>query len=149
MPPTPVPSNGAVHLFYELHLTNLRTPMVRLESVTVADQSGRELLRLEAKSLVDDLWRPGLVAGRDRRDIDGGSTAVVFIEVISANGRVPRSLTHRLTFNISGRESVIDGVVVPVSPEQAVVISPPLRGNGWIALSGLSNANAPGTPLLS
>jgi murein DD-endopeptidase len=139
--PTPVRAGGMTHLFYEIHLTNLRSPRVRLEKVEVLDQSGQIRLVLRDQELVADLWRPGLAPPGDKRDIDGGMTAVVFLEIIASPNAVPTWLKNRLTFSSSAKTGFID-VSVPVALRPAPIISPPLKGKGWVALSGLSNSNS-------
>jgi murein DD-endopeptidase MepM/ murein hydrolase activator NlpD len=60
---------------------------------------------------------------------------------------VPRALRHRLFFKpdepvVNGEERVVDGAPVVIHRSAPLVISSPLRGEGWVALSALSNTNS-------
>src|SRR5205085_11708442 len=51
---------------------------------------------------------------------------------------LPSGLYHRLFFKEeNGREVGVEGARVVVQHESAVVLNPPLRGAGWVALNGL------------
>jgi hypothetical protein len=53
----------------------------------------------------------------------------------------PRSLAHRITMSLTApneapTSSTITGVPVEVDPRTAVVVAPPLRGDGWVVGNG-------------
>lgn len=143
--PTPVKADGKIHLFYELHMTNLRAKNLELSRVIVA-KGGSErsfLASFEGDALKERLGRPGAPADlADKRVIGGGMRAVAFLEVVfDRPADVPRILTHRLFFKPDGQgeEIYVDGADVTVRQAAPIAISPPLKGQGWVALSGLSN----------
>lgn len=145
--PTPVWADGKIHLFYELHITNLRARSLELTRIIVA-KGGTErsfLASYEASGLMERLGRPGAPADLpDKRIIGGGMRAVAFLEIVADRpADVPRVLVHRLFFKpeAAGEDIFVDGAEVVVREAVPVAISPPLRGQGWVALSGLSNTS--------
>ncbi len=145
--PTPVWADGKIHLFYELHITNLRSRNLELTRIIVA-KGGTErsfLASYEASGLIERLGRPGAPADlADRRIIGGGMRAVAFLEIVADRPTdVPRVLMHRLFFkgDEKGEDVYVDGAEVSVRQAAPVAISAPLRGQGWVALSGLSNTS--------
>ncbi len=145
--PTPVWADGKIHLFYELHITNLRSRNLELTRIIVA-KGGAEssfLASYEASGLIERLGRPGAPADlADKRIIGGGMRAVAFLEIVADRPTdVPRVLMHRLFFKgeEKGGDVYVDGAEVSVRQAAPVAISAPLRGQGWVALSGLSNTS--------
>jgi len=148
--PIPVKANGKVHLFYELHITNFRAINLELSRVEVASDAANALPLASYKDeeLTSRMARPGAPRDlSDKRIIGGGMRAVVFLEVtIDKDANIPRALRHRLFFkpdepNANGEERVVDGGLVVIHRSAPLVISSPLRGEGWVALSGMSNTS--------
>ena len=100
--PVPVKAAGKMHLLYELHLTNFRTKSLELSRVEVIrDGVGKSsLTSLEGAELASRLARPGAPVNlADKRVIDGGMRAIVFVEiVVETPADVPSALRHRLFF---------------------------------------------------
>lgn len=150
MPPTPVKADGKIHLLYELHVTNFGVRSLELTRVEVLrDGAGDSpLAGYEGSELTGRLARPGAPAGlSDKRVIEGGMRAVVFLDIAADTPeRLPRALIHRLFF-IQGAASenaetvTVEGATTSVSRVPPLVIGPPLRGDGWVALSGMSNTS--------
>jgi murein DD-endopeptidase len=143
--PTPVKANGKVRLLYELHITNLRAKSLQLSRIIVA-KGGTErsfMASYEASALTERLGRPGAPADlADKRVIGGGMQAVAFLELdFDRPADIPRVLMHRLFFKADDNDEdvYVDGAEITVRQVAAVTISPPLRGMGWVALSGMSN----------
>ena len=146
--PTPVRANGKLHLLYELHLTNFRARSVELTRVEVFNDQANALPLVSYKDadLISRISRPGAPADLpDKRVLGGGMRAVVFMLIeFDKNPDVPAFLRHRLFFKSeepNGEENVIDGASVVVRRIPPPVIAPPLRGTGWVALSGMSNTS--------
>ncbi|MTW12234.1 peptidoglycan DD-metalloendopeptidase family protein [Pseudoduganella eburnea] len=143
--PTPVKANGKIRLLYELHITNLRAKSLQLSRIIVAKGATERsfLASYEAPALTERLGRPGAPADLgDKRVIGGGMQAVAFLELdFERPTDVPRVLMHRLFFKADekGEDVYVDGAEVTVRQVAPVTISPPLRGLGWVALSGMSN----------
>ncbi len=148
--PTPVVAEGQRHLLYELHITNLGQAELSLQRLEVIDAStGAVLTSYAGDPLAAVLGRPGSTGLSDRRSIGAGLRAVVFIDVVSPSAsKPPVTLAHRLTFkpltpdDASGAQSVVQGAATGVRLRPPVVLGPPLRGAGWLASHGLSNASS-------
>jgi murein DD-endopeptidase MepM/ murein hydrolase activator NlpD len=148
VPPTPVKADGKVHLLYELHLTNFRNKDLELTRLDVLTDRPNTLplARYTDVELASRLARPGAPPNlSDQRIIGGGMRAIVFLEItFDTDAEVPSALRHRLFFRSDIQD---DGatflesplVVIPRSP--ALVVGPPLHGEGWVALSGMSNTS--------
>jgi len=58
---------------------------------------------------------------------------------------IPAALHHRLFFKsrsaAENSPEVVEGARVTVNPKAPLVLSPPLRGEGWVAVGGPSNDN--------
>jgi peptidase M23-like protein len=137
-------TDGRLHLVYELHLTNAsRAP------VTVLSLDIREAARADR--------RAGMLAGAEiapRMTLAGNATPTAAIEpaqtaivwlhlTFDRPADVPRTLEHRLA--VAGaagpgggepRTLTIAGGRAAVSSRAPIVIGPPLRGPGWVAVNG-------------
>jgi murein DD-endopeptidase len=149
--PTPVRANGKVHLLYELHLTNFRAKSLELTRVEVLTDDANTSLLASYKDaeLISRLARPGARSDlTEKRLIGGGMRAVVFLELtFDTEADVPRGLQHRLFFKpddpgVNDEEMSIENAAVVVPHVAPIVIGAPLRGEGWVALSALSNTNS-------
>jgi murein DD-endopeptidase MepM/ murein hydrolase activator NlpD len=63
---------------------------------------------------------------------------------VGAKSELPQTLRHRLLFTITStgkpdEEKVVEGAQVAVRRSLPIIVSPPLRGDGWLALNGMSN----------
>lgn len=149
MAPTPVKADGKVHLIYELHITNFRARNLEVIRVEVlGDANALPLASYKDEELTSRIASPGAPPDLpDKRIIGGGTRAVVFLQITLDNeANVPRALRHRLFFkpdepDANGEERVVDGAPVVIHRSRPLVISPPLRGDGWVALSGISNTS--------
>ena len=148
--PTPVKADGKIHLLYELHITNFRAKNLELTRIEVLNDvmNSLPLASYKEAELTSRLGRPGAPPDLpDKRVIGGGMRAVVFLQItVNAEADIPRSLHHRLFFkpdepNANGEERMVDGALVTIHRRSPLVINPPLRGEGWLALSALSNTN--------
>jgi murein DD-endopeptidase MepM/ murein hydrolase activator NlpD len=148
--PTPVKADGKIHLLYELHVTNFRARNLELTRVEVLKDGANNspLASYEGAELSSRLARPGAPADLpDKRVIGGGMRAVIFLDISAdTQADVPRALLHRLFLKadnpVEGNEdSLVEGARVIVRRIQPPVVGPPLRGEGWVALSGMSNTS--------
>lgn len=150
MAPAPVRADGRLHLFYELHITNLFAGDLELARVEVLtdEASGQPIVSYRDAEISDRIARPGTpVDLPDKRVIGGGSLAVIFLQITTdRDTAVPRTLHHRLFFvqkgpNVNSKERVVEGGRVAVRQDPPLVIGSPLRGEGWMAFEGLSNSS--------
>jgi len=145
--PTPVRANGKMHLLYELHVTNFSAHNLEITQVEVLNDSPKDLILASYvdADLAGRLGRPGAPSNLpDKRLIGGGMRAVVFLQIVFDRlSDVPSALRHRLWFKSTDSktaDSVIGGRVV-VRRTIPPVVHSPLRGGGWVALSGMSNTS--------
>lgn len=146
--PVPVKADGKTHLFYELHITNFRAKSITLMRVEAVNGGAKAqtIDSFQGAKLTSRLSRPGASANlNDNRVIGGGLRAVVFLQLtFNTLAEVPRTFHHRLLFKpddgrIESNENTIEGARVVVQRSAPLVIGPPLRGESWLAASGLSN----------
>ena len=134
-------TDGQAHLVYELMLTNVLPAAVTVSAVEVHDaDSGATLIRLTG-----DLLRAAtsLAASPETPSVllPPSSVGVVWLDIPLGGTAVPTAITHRLT--IDPPEGVpapavawtFTGAAVQVDRRPPVVVSPPLAGPGWAALS--------------
>lgn len=146
--PTPVRANGKTHLLYELHLTNFRAKSLELTRLEVLkdEANALPLARYKDAELVSRLARPGAPSDlADKRIIGGGTRVVVFLQItFDRDTDVPVALRHRLFFKSedpNGEENFVEGARVLIRQSPPLVVGSPLRGEGWVALSGMSNTS--------
>ena len=134
-----VGSDGAIHLAYELHITNFYgdTGPLRPQGLKIfADHAATPLLNLSAEQLAS--WVRPAPEERAPVSIASGKRAVVFVWItLAAGSAVPHSLRHRITFETDKKGTVVlDGAEVEVSSATAMVLGPPLRSGRWLAHEG-------------
>jgi murein DD-endopeptidase MepM/ murein hydrolase activator NlpD len=144
--PTPAKVDGALHLLYEVHVTNVspRTlELTRIETMAdaapapLADLTGAELgARMTLLGAADETANPAL--------IPGGMRAVIFMDVaLDAARKIPAGVRHRLTFSLKKPDGTaitrdVEGAAVAVRAASNQRLSPPLRGAGWVAADSMS-----------
>jgi hypothetical protein len=136
-PPTPFPSEGSQHLFYELLLTNLSGSPVALHKVDVMDgdrPDARPLATLAGSGLADIIRLDGSDGDTaSTLAIPAGGTLVVFLEVLTPKeGSAPARLVHRLSFG----DGFVTTGAVPVSRRVLKALGRPVAGASWIAADG-------------
>jgi hypothetical protein len=136
-PPVPVPStDGDTHLAYELVVTNALSQSITLDEIEV--RAGSDALLTLAG---DDLTARMVVrnGAGPTRTLGPAQQGVVFLDVAIPGGqRVPGELQHAVSLTAEKAmepvfSSPMTEVVAPVavSGDDPVVISSPLRGDGW------------------
>lgn len=152
--PNPVlGADGLVHLAYELYVTNPTKLFVTLDKVEAVDSAGQVLASLEGAGL---RALQTVYAGTDGT-ISPGGIAAVFLDVpFARDAKLPERVLARVT--AIRQEAGPDGKPVPMPANgplpgtfsftgaetaigrPAVVIAPPLRGKGWVAINGCCDA---------
>ncbi len=145
--PEPVEAtDGRVHLAYELLLINrsflppadvtVKGVQVLAGGKVVASLSGERLREVMVR--FSDPAKPGLTLSK-------GEAGFVLIDVTFKRGeKIPRRLSHRLRvatkpLNTTSAHSFA-AAPTPVSKRPALVVAPPLRGDGWIVGNGCCEA---------
>jgi hypothetical protein len=133
-------SDRRIHVAYELELTNGFDVPVTVSSVSVRDVGRRRTIeRLSGSELEASmtlLARPNEAT----TTVPGSGNGVVWFDVIvRARRQVPRSIRHRLTVTLPPGlpvpQTITDtGGFARVDRRPPVVLGPPLRGPGWVAV---------------
>jgi hypothetical protein len=140
----PVPfagSDGRTHMAYELWMTNFSSGDAALETVEVLGD-GALLKILDTTAVAAALQPAGMRT--DGKGTAGGtlvhsSTALLFVDVALAPGAtIPKMLSHRISARFAaapkGKQEISEtGGEVKVDRQAVVVISPPLKGAGYIS----------------
>ena len=141
-PPIPVKSADAVNLAYELELSRYRDKFMTLLKAEAIDQdTGKTLLTLKKDSLDLNLHPADTPPPNETERLAGTRRLYyprVSLWVKVKAGAVPSKLVHRLTFaptEFSAEPVIIIGAETEVLTDvKPPVISPPLRGSGWVAV---------------
>ena len=144
-------SDGLIHLAYALQLTNSSSMVATIKSVEVVDPARDN--QLSGKNRVLDIKNedvtgqvklftlPGTMNKESySNQIPSGQSGVMFFDVTYDDiGQVPKAIAHRITVTtpptLAGTEHTVVGHSILVGRE-AMVISPPLKGSGWVNGNG-------------
>jgi hypothetical protein len=135
-------TDGRRHVEYDLAITNTFTADVTLTSLTVRDPQGRGVLRLDGEALAGVTTT--VLGATPTATVEPSQTVQTVVDVVLPRGaRVPARLAHRVDYTfpsdalfhqlIGSRQ--VDGPVLRVERRESIVVSPPLRGSGWIAFN--------------
>ena len=138
-------TDGAVHLAYELHITNFYgdTGALKPKGLQVfADAANQPLLALDQDQL-SQFVRP-TPPERTLVSIAPGKRAVFFVWItLPAGAAVPHTLRHHIEFDTDKKTVVtLDGAILKVDSQKPVTLGPPLRGGRWLAHEGPGNAHS-------
>ena len=144
-------SDGLIHLAYSLQVTNSWSIPATIESVTVVDPARHDqptgtnrvldIKNQDVTGLVKLFTLPGTMDKQSySRQIPGGQSAVMFFDVTYKDiAQVPREIAHRFSVTTpptpAGTVHTFVSRSMPVG-RQAIAISPPLKGSGWINANG-------------
>ena len=139
---------GAWHLVYELHIANLGKWDCVIEQIRVRTTGGKPGYQWEIihKAIANMLVHPGVDAAEPKK-ISPGETVVAYmwLELFDSTETTvpPDVLTHQILMKIGDYPEAItlEGVLVAVNKDPITVISPPLRGENWLAGNGPSNTS--------
>jgi hypothetical protein len=147
--PVPVPAtDDRTHLVYELLLTNSMSQEVTVDSVQVRTGTGGDaLLTLDGAALADRTRILGTTTPTAR--LGPSQSALVWMDVITDNGRAPTELSHDVRVTLTEPmppllPKTLTETVAPVDVQtrEPVVISAPLRGPGWWDANGCCGMTA-------
>lgn len=152
--PRPVEAtDGRTHLVYELLLVNETSMHTRIDSIEAFDAgTGAPLGRWSGDALAEIFRLNGRLPGLT---LPPGGSAYAFLDASFAKGEPqPKALKHRISVHrfIAAKNggklvppdpslgvpaaAAFDGAEVPVDPQPAVVVAPPLEGPGWVVFNG-------------
>jgi hypothetical protein len=133
-------AQGRVRVVYELKLTNGFPVPVTVTSVGVRDVARRRTIeRLSGPQLLDSMT---LLASptEPTTTVPASGVGVVWLDVVvRGRRRLPRAIGHRVTVAVPPRlpvpSTITDtGGFARVDRRPPVVLGPPLRGSGWVAV---------------
>ncbi|MFN8025003.1 MAG: M23 family metallopeptidase [Acidimicrobiia bacterium] len=148
------------HLAYELRIANVSQKTITMESVDVLDAANTDdvLQTVDAATITNLLHVDG---GGLSNVVPPGTGGTLFFDVTFAKGaKIPPKVLHHFTYTLSDTAplttdapGVSDGAAeastpalqfigVPETVEnvKAVVVSPPLKGKGWVIGNGCCDA---------
>jgi hypothetical protein len=135
-------SDGLDHIEYDLLIVNSFVAPVTLTSLDVLDGDGNVLTTLDEQALASAtqslLFPPSVMP------IPANGAVAVVVGVPVERGQPVETLTHRIEYTIPADApaqsllgtNVVHGPELDVSPQQQIVIAPPLSGAGWLAANG-------------
>jgi murein DD-endopeptidase MepM/ murein hydrolase activator NlpD len=151
MPPTPVKADGKWWLLYELHITNFHTNNVELVRVEVLRDRGKRPIATYTGEELNSRLAPATSIRRtlpsdspNPRMIGGAMRSVMYLRItVEREADVPAALHHRLFFKsesaAGNSEEVLESASVTLNRKTSLLLSPPLRGEGWFGANGPSN----------
>lgn len=144
--PTAFKSDGKWHLVYELHLNNMdrwNYKLTKAEAIS-GDSNQRSLVTYSGADLDGVMRRPGQPPGTaDKSTLPPGTMGVVYIWVaVDTQDAVPATICQRLTVKVGTYPEELTVKTAPIQVKRgAVAISPPLKGEHWLAANGPSNSS--------
>jgi len=137
--PTVFPSGGARYAVYELYLTNFSgapETLQRIEVLNADDVASTVVASFAGEKLDEVLQGVGAPFPKDHQ-LNAGVTAIAYMWIpFESEARVPGRLRHRVVTTNSSAE----GAVVGTHGTELRSLAPPVRGTGWMADDGPSNA---------
>ena len=139
--------DGMDHVEYDLLIVSVVPEPVTLSSVTVLDPAGKELMRIEHAALAA-ATQP-LFAHTKTTEIPASAAVAVEVDLILPPGTAPERLTHRIAYALKAGSALapmydsleVDAPDVAIDRRPAMVIKPPLKGDGWLVSSGCCKPN--------
>jgi len=141
--PTAFKADGKMHLVYELHILNMSPWNCTLTRVEVlAANSSNSLGSFSGAALDGMLERPGISA-LPKSKLAPGTEAVVFMWItVDSKADVPAAIQHRISVMLGDYPDELSVETNPLTVRTGpIVISPPLRGDHWLAANGPSNTS--------
>jgi murein DD-endopeptidase MepM/ murein hydrolase activator NlpD len=142
----PVPftgSDGRTHLVYELGMTNFSSAPIAVEKVEVMGD-GATVETLDTAAVAERLQPAG--QRESAGTLAAGTQANLFLHLVLApDAKVPAELSHRVALRASAappghQEFNESGGAIKVDRQPVALISPPLRGVGYISADSCCDA---------
>lgn len=144
-------SDGLIHLAYALQVTNSWSLTATIKSVELVDPahgnqvSGKnrvlDIRNEDVTGQVKLFTLPGTMNKESyTTQIPSGQSGVMFFDVTYDDiSQLPKAIAHRITVTTPptpfGTEHTTVGYSIPIGRE-AIVISPPFKGSGWVNGNG-------------
>jgi hypothetical protein len=131
----------------ELLVVNVFSEPVTLSSVTVLDPAGKELMRIEGGTLAAATQT--LFAKTATPIVPASAAVSVDVDLMLPPDTAPERVTHRIVYTLKADSELalmvggleVDAPEVAINRQPAIVIRPPLKGNGWLATTACCKPN--------
>src|SRR6516164_6432937 len=139
--------DGEDHVEYELLVVNVFSEPVTLSSVTVLDPAGKQLMRIEGGTLAAATQT---LFAKTATPVVPASAAVSFdVDLTLPPDTAPERVTHRIAYTLKPDSELalmvgsleVDAPEVAINRQPAMVIRPPLKGDGWLATTACCKPN--------
>src|SRR5215471_13834811 len=139
--------DGKDHVEYELLVVNVFSEPVTLASVTVLDPAAQELMRIDGEAL--SAATQTLFAKTATPVVPASAAVSVDVDLILPPGTAPERVTHRIAYTLKADSELalmvgsleVNAPEVTINHQPAIVIRPPVEGNGWLATSACCKPN--------
>jgi Peptidase family M23 len=139
--------DGMDHVEYELLVVSVFSEPVTLSSVTVFDPAGQELLEIKGNALAAATQT--LFAKTPSPIVPASAAVSVDVDLILPPGTAPERVTHRIAYALKTDSQIglmvdppeVDAPEVAINREPAIVIRPPVKGDGWLATTACCKPN--------
>ena len=139
--------DGMDHVEYELLLVSVFPETVTLSSVTVLNSAGKELMRIEGDALAAATQT--LFAKTETPVIPASAAVAVDVDLIVPPDTVPERVTHRIAYTLKADSELavmvdsleVNAPEVAINRQPAMLIKPPVTGEGWLVSSGCCKPN--------
>lgn len=141
--PTAFKADGKIHLVYELHIVNMSPWNCVLTHVEVlAANSQNSLGSFSGAALDGMLERPGISA-LPKSKLAPGTEPIVFMWItLDSKADIPASIQHRVSVMLGDYPDELSVETNPLTVHTGpILITPPLRGDHWLAANGPSNTS--------
>ncbi|GAA3207406.1 M23 family metallopeptidase [Microbacterium terregens] len=139
-------SDDMDHVEYSLLVVNMFSDPVTLTKVTVLDAAGDELMQVEGETLA--AATQSLYSHAPSPVVAASAAVAVEVDLVLPPGEVPARVSNRIEYtlpDVAGAviidDRVVHGPEIAVDPSEAIVIQPPLAGDGWLATSACCTPN--------
>ena len=139
--------DGMDHVEYELLVVNVFPEPVTLSRVTVLDAAGKELTRIEGNTLAA-ATQP--LFSRTASPVVPASGAVaVEVDLILPPDTAPPRVMHKIVYALAPHSELapmigraeVDAPEITIDRRPAMLLEPPVKGEGWIVSSGCCKPN--------
>src|SRR5579871_6663555 len=139
--------DGKDHVEYELLVVNVFSEPVTLSSVTVLDPAGKELQRIDGEAL--GAATQTLFAKTATSVVPASAAVSVDVDLMLPPDTAPERVTHRIAYTLKADSELapmvgsleVDAPEVAINRQPAIVIRPPVQGNGWLATTACCKSN--------
>ena len=139
--------DGMDHVEYEILVVSVFPEPVTLSSVAVLDPAGKELMRIQGDDLAAATQT--LFAKTPGALIPASAAVSVDVDLILPPDTAPEQVKHKITYTLAEDSEValmvgtpeVDAPDVAINRQPAIVIKPPVKGDGWLATSACCNPN--------